>query len=354
MRKETALRRIRLILAVLGISVLYILLFSRPAEEELLVRPLWTLDIEDASISSSEGELVPFRLGSLIGYHGSDGALVFREEIIHDAALFPDRFVNYSSVSQTAVLRDPEGRVLLSINEPGYPLGVDERLYLLHPDGAGLSEWSTEGEALWSRKLPSLITDVAPGESLTALGLLSGEIFLLDQEGGESARYRTLGSRIPAVFGLDFDEGSSSIAAVVGIDPQRILFLSLSDGQLSPGIQGDLASDFRRPVFVEFLPGYNLVAVETPEGITFINPSSGRSWPLGAEGILSGFSASDGELVLAATERQGLQDIRAVLPPERLVFSLSADAEAVSLDIRNWVCYLGIDDHILAVTLERG
>lgn len=354
MRKETALRRIRLLLAVFGVSLLYILVFSRPAEEELLVRPLWTLDIDDASVGSSAGELVPFRLGSLIGYYGSDGELVFREEIIHDAALFPDRFINYSSVSQTAVLRDPEGRVVLSINEPGYPLGIGERIYIIHPDGAGLSEWSPEGAALWSRKLPSLIADVAAGETFTALGLLSGEILLLDQEGEEAARYRTLGSRIPVVFGLDFDEDSRSIAAVVGIDPQRILFLSFRDGQLSPGIQGDLTSDFRRPVFVEFLSGYNLVAVETPEGITFINPASGRSWPLGAEGILSGFAASAGELVLVATKSQGQQDIRAVLPPERLLFSLSAEADAISLDIRNWVCYLGIEDHVLAVALERG
>jgi hypothetical protein len=354
MRKETALRRIRFFVLVLGLSLLYIVVFARSAEEELLVRPLWSLNVRDASIATGVEERVPFRLGSLIGYFGPDGRLAFREEVIHDAALFEDRFVNYSSVSETAVLRDSDGRVLLSVSDPGYPLAIGDRLYVLHPDGAGISEWGLDGEALWSRKLPSLITDVSAGESMTAVGLVSGEIVLLDSEGLEVARYRTLGSRIPVVYGLAMSEASGSIAAVVGKDPQRLLFLNLRDGQLSPGIQGDLPSQFRRPVFLRFLPEHGLAVVETETGVTFVNPGSGRSRPLEGYGTLSGFSSAPGELVLVAMESEGTQTIHAVLPPGRLVFRLSAEASSVSVDVRTWVCYLGLDDHVLAIALERG
>ncbi len=354
MRKETALRRLRVFFLVLGLSLLYIVLFARSAEEELLVRPLWSLDVDGASIGAGVEERMPFRLGSLIGYFGPDGRLAFREEVIHDAALFEDRFVNYSSVSETAVLRDSDGRVLLSVNDPGYPLAIGERLYVLHPDGAGLSEWGLDGEFLWSRKLPSLITDVAAGESMTAVGLVSGEIVLLGAEGLEVARHRTLGSRIPVVYGLSINEATGSIAAVVGKDPQRLLFLNLRDEQLSPGIQGDLPSQFRRPVFLRFLPERGLAVVETETGVTFVNPGSGRSWPLEGYGTLSGFAAAPGEPALLAMESEGSQTIHAVLPPGRLVFRLSAEAGSVSVEVRDWVCYLGLDDRILSIALERG
>jgi hypothetical protein len=354
MRKEAALRRVRDFLLVLGLSFFYILIFARSAEEELLVRPLWSLDADDSSISAGVDERIPFRLGPLIGYFGPDGRLAFREQIIHDAALFEERFVNYSSVSETAVLRDADGRVVRSINEPGYPLGLGERLYILHPDGAGLSEWGDDGEALWSRKLPSLVTDVAAGDSMTAVGLISGEIIVLDAAGTEVARYRTLGSRIPVVYGVSMNEASGTVAAVVGMDPQRLLFLNLRDGQLSPGIQGDLTSHFRRPVFLRFLPEYGLTAVETPTGVTFVSPGSGRTWPLEGEGTLSGFSAPPGQMVLLAMESEGRQSIQAVVPPGRLVFRLSVEADSVFLDVRDWVCYLGIEEHILSIALERG
>lgn len=354
MRKEAALRRVRVSFLVLGLSILYILIFARSAEEELLVRPLWSLDVDNASMSAGVDEGIPFRLGSLIGYFGADGRLAFRERVIHDAALFEDHFVNYSSVSETAVLRDADGRVVLSISEPGYPLGLGERFYILHPDGAGLSEWGSDGQALWSRKLPSLVTDVAAGDSITVVGLISGEILLLDAEGDEVARYRTLGSRIPVVYGVSLNEATGTIAAVVGVDPQRLLFLNLRDGQLSPGIQGDLTSQFRRPVFLRFLPEHGLTAVETPTGVSFVSPGSGRSWPLEGEGTLSGFSASPGQMVLLAIGSEGRQSIQGVVPPGRLVFRLSVDADSVFLDVRDWTCYLGIDNHILSISLERG
>ncbi len=354
MRKEAALRRARGFLLVLGLSFFYIVIFARSAEEELLVRPLWSLDVNDSSISAGVDKGIPFRLGSLIGYFASDGRLVFREQIIHDAALFEESFVNYSSVSETAVLRDSDGRVVRSINEPGYPLGLGERLYILHPDGGGLSEWGADGEALWSRKLPSLVTDVAAGDSMTAVGLISGEIMLLDAEGAEAARYRTLGSRIPVVYGVSMNEAAGTIAAVVGVDPQRLLFLNFRDGQLTPGVQGDLTSHFRRPVFLKFLSEYGLAAVETPNGVSFVSPGSGRSWPLEGAGTLSGFSARPGQMVLLSTESEGRQSIRAVVPPGRLVFRLSVEAESVFLDVRDWVSYLGIEDHILSIALERG
>ncbi len=354
MRKETALRRLRKVLLALSISLLYILVFSRPADHELLVSPQWSLDVDDASISPEDGEAIPFRLSGLVGYFTEEGELLFREAVLHDAAVFSDRFVNYSSVSQTAVVRDPHGRVVLSISESGYPLGLGERLFVLHPDGAGLSEWGPEGEALWSRKLPSIITDVAADTGLVAIGLLSGEVLLLDATGQEVAQYRTLGSRIPVVLGVALNEQTGRIAALAGVDPQRLIFLDIRDDQLIPGVQGELPSDFRRPAFVKFLPGGELLAVEGRLGVSLVSPESGRRWMVSGEGMLSGFAAAAEGLVLVATTRDDSQEIRAVLPPERLVFSLDAGSGEVSLDVEGWVCYLGIRDHILAVALERG
>jgi hypothetical protein len=176
-----------IVFAAFMCAALYIFFFPIPAGKELFLLAAWRVDLERAEISAQtpreDGEVSPFRLAGRLGYIDSRGNLLYREDVAYDAALHPDFFINYPAAPLNLLVRDRRGNFLGNIGAGGYPFIRGDNLFVVSPDGHGLSLFDPQGDLVWEKKFPSLITVADSGTDGSVVGLLNGGVSVLGSGG---------------------------------------------------------------------------------------------------------------------------------------------------------------------------
>ncbi len=301
-------KRMRLIGGgTLVLLLLYLALFPRPLGTELMVRVETGIALQDAAPSSqgSTAPLFPFQLDPLFGYINSEGALAFMDSIQGGVALAQDGFINYSTVSETHVYQDGYGRIERVIQASGYPVLRAGRVFVLGPGGARVSEWGETGDRIWEREFGSHVTAFDASATTTVVGLLSGELVFLDEDGQEIQRYRARRSRVPVVYGLDVDEAGSRVALVSGLDPHIVTVLEHDGERFAPRFERELVSELREPVPVRFFETAGRVVLEQVDELEMSSLLSLRfdgreAAALSLVGRLHGLVEPEGSSVLTA------------------------------------------------------
>ena len=183
---------------------LYLLLFPRAMTGELTFSATWVRDVSlGASGASSSGEQSthPFVLGNLFGYIGVDGNLLFADKIEYGISIGRQGFFNYSRIPGHLVFQNPDGRVSQTLETRSYPVFMNERLFLVSTNRAGLAEWDVNGNLMWEREFTSLITCMDSNEENLLIGLIDGRIIIIGREGNILFQKDFPGSRINAVYG---------------------------------------------------------------------------------------------------------------------------------------------------------
>lgn len=261
---------LRTILLPALFTLAYLLVFPRPTGEEPLIERSWAVDIApgtEAGAVAGGSRIMPFHLGSTFGYFSADGEILYADRILYGLAQSGELFSNYSVVSENIVLQDREGRLVRSIAAEGYPQLDAGRLYVFAPDGSTVSQWRTDGAQVWRRNFVSVLTDLDGGPAGTAVGLLNGDLYLLDQSGEEIFSYAAERSRIGVTLAVALGRSPDVFAAVAGIDPQRLVLFERHSEGFFPVFQLDLESDYRRSLLLEFLADGRSLVVEQPGGM---------------------------------------------------------------------------------------
>lgn len=358
---------LRTSLVLVLLTLLYILAFPRPTGlEPLLVRE-WalSLDEEQASASAAAARILPFRLGPRFGYFTSDGRLRHSEAVRYGLAQDARRFANYSVISENIVLQDTEGALLRSIAAVGYPFLDRGRLYVFAPDGSTVSEWSTDGEQRWERDFVSVVTDLDAGDTRSVVGLLDGRVHVLDERGEDVYSYRTDGSRLQVTLSVAIGRDEDVVAAVAGIDPQRLVVFEEHTEGFFPVFQLDVGSAYRRPLLIEFLRDGSTLVVEQPGGLLVYDrerESFGRI-DLGGEAETVDV-LDDPPLIVSISRLESLRRdvsgsvgtrmIRATVRPDMPLFSQQVESEHTFLDAVGSRIYFGLNGRIACVELVRG
>lgn len=357
------------LLIVLG----YLLFFPRQFDEELLLRRSWTGSVRNAyevqrqqdgadAQPSEEAETPephsPFRLGEYFGFVTPSGEFAHVGRSLFDVSIDRGRFANFSRVSESAVIQGDDGAFLQNIPEQGYPVLGAGRTLMIDPDGRTISEWRADGRELWRRSYASLITDIDVAKDAVALAYLDGSVGLVIEGGARTLRFEPRGSRVEVTYGVAVNDDGSTLAAVSGLEPQRLSILESSSDGLTPILQRELDTAFRRPVLVEFI-SRDLVMVEQPDGVILTNLTAERETVLPVEGSV--FDASylpQANLVALLVRRGGTTRGQSVLylfrPNGRLVLTRvtgSGDAEIRMLEN---TMILGIGDTLLGVGVVQG
>lgn len=306
-------RRVLLIGLVALLLVAYIVIAPRQLSNELGLRRAWATDLSGPSREAtgepdageeSEDEraarLVPFRLGNNFGYiDRNTGTVSSRESVLYDVVFNDDGYINFSAVSQTAVVRDRNGGILTGIQAAGYPYMSGGRIFMVHPQGTAISEWSMDGRRLWHRVLPAVVTSIAASESGAVIGLSDGSVHLIAADGSSSDSYIDPTARLPVALGVAASGSGDSLAALSGIDPQRVVLFDSANGQLVPQRHIDLGTDYRRPVYIDYLLSDSVLGVESGGELALFDRASGREYGVPVGGRLSGVAADEAFRLIA-------------------------------------------------------
>lgn len=356
----------RVLLAVL-IVFLYLILFPRGFSAELLIQRRWSRSLaaeaEDRSPEAPAGalragEALPFELSGYFGFIDARGNFLYRGRSLFGVALDRERFANYSRISETTVVQGRDGSLLQRIPSRGYPVLEAGRTLIFAPDGRSLSEWSPEEGLLWERSFPALLTDLdVRGESIS-LAFLDGSIGLLVEGGGRILRFEPRGSRVEVTYGVAGNADSSRVAAISGLDPQRITVLESSSNGLTPVQQLELEEEYRRPVFMEFVTP-ELLVVEQPTGALLVNTSDGSSRRLSLGGPVSRVDYLETPeligLIRASAETVRREQVLYLIRPDgRRVVERHLGRESSTIGFIGDTLILGRGNYLLGLGLEEG
>ena len=252
----------------------YILFCPDGLQKELVFFPSWALDVESATggLAPGGGD-VPFKLGDRLGYFTRGGQLSYSEQIVYDAVVAEDYFINYSSVSRNLVLQSSIGEIIGNIETEGLPFALGDRSFIISPDRMTVSEQSG-GSLLWSITPGSIITTIDANTELTLIGLMNGEVLVYDINGEEVFSYFSTESRYSIVYSCALSDDGRRIAVVAGLYPQQLMCFESKNDSYAMVMRKELEHQYRRNLFIDYSTDGRLLYTEVPSGVDVLNSYS--------------------------------------------------------------------------------
>jgi len=299
-------RRIRVIIIFL-LFIAYFLIAARPIPLETVLVPRWISSLtaggsstQDSSSESgfpvtiggtvqTSGQLLPFTLGSRFGYVYPSGQFAINRVKTRDIYLSEKMWTEYDAQPESLEIKNITEDTAINIeNTRGYPVLLDNRVFVIGSEQNALSEIGEDGSVLWTYDFGAPLTciDVAAGLVLT--GSVDGIIEILDSDGQRIFYFEPGGSRYAIIYGCALSAGGTRIGIICGIDEQRFLLLERygsADGEYKVVYHEFLGAGFRRPVRILFTDEDRRVIYERAGGIGCYNIRSryGINIPLDGE-----------------------------------------------------------------------
>ena len=306
--------------AALFFIILYFILFPYPMGKEIVARPLWADPLPipgSAAASTPAGAVAPFQLGPVFGFVRGDGSPSYVGRTPFRVSLSESGFVNYARLSTDWILQDSTGARVLSFSGSGYPLLSPEgsRIFNVKTDLSGIIELDRNGEILWSRDFPAMMTSAAIRGDYLVVGLLNGALLLLNQQGSPVFTDPPGPARIPIILGEAVAGDGSLIASIGGIDPQYISVLRHQGSTWTRVARQAMGSDFRREVRISFSPDAFFLVFEAKEGAGLFDPRASRMSLIRLHGALAGVSFPGGGRYAAVAGQDGSRAELAIVAP---------------------------------------
>ncbi|HET7838954.1 MAG TPA: hypothetical protein VFL04_04300 [Rectinemataceae bacterium] len=342
-------------------GIAYFLICAIPLPRELVLVPVWARDLSGAGIPAAAGAkpaaeatTMPFTLGQRFGYFDSQGRILFAAPRPYGVAVSRQSFTTYERLSTSFSLRSPGGPELLRCDLPGYPFMAAGRLFVVGPNQSTVSEIGGDGKPKWTYEFPSIVTAFGASPGLAAFGLLDGTMIGLDASGAEALHFSPGGSRIAGIYGLAVAPDGLMVAAIAGLDKQRLLVLERRSSAFRVTYHRWLDSDFRRPVALSFTSDGRKLVYEAPGGAGVYDRAT-RSESLVAVPGPEGLGLSVGAEGLLVLIGQGTDHKRLVLAaaPDRRIADLPVFAKETFLECETSSLFLGMDDKIVRLDLRE-
>jgi hypothetical protein len=343
--------------------VLYFALFPHPLGKELVPKPVWAVQVGGASSNtalaaaaqSSAGlAAAPFRLADSFGYVSPDGALLHVGQRLFQVALSRTGYINFARMGTDWIFRDPRGERVASFSGNGYPLLSDDgsRILVVGSDLTGMRELDKNGDAVWSRDFPAIMTSVSLQGDFLLVGLLNGSLQLLNRNGVPVYQAPPGQSRIPVIYGCAVAPDGSYIASVSGTGPQELTVLGRNGSSYARALHVTLPTDYRREVRMGFSPDSRCLFYESAGSIGLAEPGTGWLSSIPLPGRLAGAAFLEDSRVAAFLSRDGQQANLKLVSPFLLTFaSESFPAGELFLGAIDGQLLLGVDGRLLRVDM---
>lgn len=345
--------RLGISLLALVLIVAYFFLFPEGLPSELGLRAQWRVSsgLTDGFGAVSDG--IPFSFQDRFGYFSPDGRARSIGPSLAATQMSAERYIVRDSVTSSSLF-DAEGKLLGRIQGYG-PFFVGDRLFSATPDGLGLRAHDAFASVQWLYLFPSHLSAFDASPTLAIGGTVDGTIEGVAQDGSRVFSFAPGGSRLQVILGLALSPSSSHIAAISGIDPQRLVVLGQGAGDYRVVSHRYLESDYREPVRVAFMPDERFVLYRRPDGIGIwsVDGKIDELLPIMAEDFTVYYDSERDLAYVAARTRDSLS-IVAFQPPTRILgrVELPQSSEFVRMD-SSALYFGGMDGLYKIVFLEE-
>ncbi len=332
-----------------------LVIFPFPTSRETVLNVTW----EDRIVTGYGGDeplsdpVLPFTLNGSFGYVDTEGNLSPVYPIHYGVALTDDRYISYANVQNSLVVRDRDGAVAGMIENSGYPIYHDGRLFLIATDRMGITEATPDGDILWTREFSSVISSFDSSGDACGVGLLNGRFHLIDAKGADIFSYETSGSRVLAVYGCAVSSDNSLIGIVSGLDPQRLVVLENRNSAYKPVRGFNLDHQYRKRVFIDFSPDGTYLYYESPAGLNFLEVKGKKEAVIPFSGRLSGLILSGPASVSGLISRgENTAELCFFSPEGTVIYDRVLGGTDPFMGTLSGLFILGTDDMLAAVSAE--
>lgn len=249
--------------------VVYFFVFPEPLSAELSAKPRWALRVVETAADGARApvdaaEALPFASARAYGFVSPDGRLLYAgmgQEGVQ--ALGPKVLVARRGRSFVLGADGAEGASI-----PGEAAFLAAgKLFSSDGSGSGVIAYDDYGVEQWRYRFAGHVTAFAAAADAAVAGTLDGRLEGVGLDGSRLFEFAPGGSRIEAVFGVALSPDGSRVAAISGLDPQRLVVLGRGGAGYRVVAHKYLASDYREPARVAFLEGGRYALYRRPDGV---------------------------------------------------------------------------------------
>ena len=275
--------------------VIYVFVAARPIPKESIISPRWITSLESnypvslGEYSGSGGnnmKFLPFRLGERYGYVGDNGLFSINNVRNGYVSISQNIWAEYETQPSSIKVNNQANELLLVIEDPrGYPLFIDDRIFVIGVEQNSISSIGSKGELLWVYDFPAPVTCFDAAGGFVLAGTLDGAVILLDSSGTPVfTPFEPGGSRLAVILGCALSSNGSMLAIIAGIDNQRFLVMEQFGETYRVVYHEFLTEGFRRPVHISFVDNDNRIAFEREGGLGIYDIYNRLSATLNLEG----------------------------------------------------------------------
>lgn len=264
-------RRLSLTVLVLFLVIfVYFFALAEPLCPELSVAPRWMLDLKTSTSNVADlpagADYFSYTTGIHNGYFSVDGKGFAISESPDRLNVTDASYVLIHEDASGSVLKSPQGTIVadLATTSAFFSGG---RLFSAEDEGTGVKAYNSKGESLWSYTFPCQLSAFAVGNDLVVGGTVDGWLEGVAPDGSKVFSFSPGGSRLSAVLGLGVSRSGQWIAAITGIDRQRLIVLGRGGTDFRVSSHRYLDTDYREPVKVIVMDDDRHVLYRRPDGI---------------------------------------------------------------------------------------
>ncbi|MCL2244770.1 MAG: WD40 repeat domain-containing protein [Treponema sp.] len=318
------IKKIR-IAGIVLLFIVYFIMAARPIPRETILASEWISSLQSESTESTflhlQGQLIPFTLGNNFGYVNTSGQFAFNKEKTGNIYLGKNLWTEYDLEPSSIGIKNISEETVINIENPGgYPLLLDNRIFILGSEQNALSEISAGGDVLWTYEFGAPLTCMDAAADMILTGSIDGHIDILDSYGKRIFNFEPGGSRYAVILGCALSNDGSHLGIISGIDQQRFLLLERfgNSGEYKVVYHEFLGDGFRRPVHISFIDNDQRLVFESSQGIGCYNVKSryGIQIPLNGEIITIDNSGDQGFFFLITSHSMGRKEFVGIKFPE--------------------------------------
>jgi outer membrane protein assembly factor BamB len=356
------LRKLQLQIA-LGILVFLVYAFlavSPIPEEDVLIKG-WIRSFESTyADSSGTDKRYPFEIGgpgaAHFGYFDKNGVFSINRVTQKNLSLSDGLFAEYEAVPHGFEIKNSANETVLRIeNTNGYPLFLNDRIYLVSLEQNAITEIAEDGSVIWSYAFASPLTCVAGARDYLLLGTLDGTVELLDDKGRRAFFFETGGSRITCIYGVAVSRDLSRIAVISGIDDQRFLLFEQYASSYQVSHHEFIGDGKRRPVYIRFLDEDTRLAFEYEDGLGLYDIKSRTSYRIPLDGEIAAVDneGGDGLFFLITKEEQNRKHLVGIKYPASVIIKTPFKSAGIFLHRADGALFVGSDRGLASFALDK-
>jgi hypothetical protein len=286
-------RKIKFITLFLFLFI-YFLSAARPIPLETVLAVKWISSLEtDEHIvfdnsAQYEDRLLSFTLGNHFGYVDPFGDFSVNKVRSGNIYLSKTQWTEYEAEPDKIEIQNTEDDTVVTILNPaGYPVLLDNRIFILGSDQYSLTEIDNDGNALWTYDFGAPLTCIDAAAGLVLTGSIDGIVEILDANGKRIFYFEPGGSRYAVITGCAISRNGMRVGIISGIEAQRFLLLEKygnSAGEYKVIYHDSLDAGFRRPVYIAFIDQDKCIIYERPDGLGCFDIKSRKEMRIPVQG----------------------------------------------------------------------